>query len=381
MKPSPQAFRSAAAIHRAGLAAARPAADDVLAGTLYFSTDTGVTERSDGTTWAAYSGAGGGGQAPSVTEGQLLGRGSTSGDGPAEEINPGEYIAMTGDQIDVAGAGATSFIVQSLSAARAAVAGLGKAPADYLPNAQEMALLPSGHVTVTTGTGVLGSTPTIPAASLPPTIAYTDQANVFTQNQTVAKALPIVVFTDTRGLADQRTFQLYSGGSAFFINAANDAGTISQGYLSLTRSGDVSLRDLYEKQRPVPMGHWQAVPFNPANFTGPFTWGGISASNVTLNQYALVGRMLNWKININGFGLTGAGPGNPTLVIPGGFTSAVAGSIGPCTIYNPGTTSWGAGSIDVQMGSSTITATVLPGFTWLAATGNYLWINVTIPIQ
>jgi len=55
MPLTPQKFRKVELIHRAGLASARPAAGDVLVGTLYFSTDNGVLERSDGTVWAAYS--------------------------------------------------------------------------------------------------------------------------------------------------------------------------------------------------------------------------------------------------------------------------------------------------------------------------------------
>jgi len=39
-----------------GLASARPAATLVAPGTLYFSTDTGATDRSDGSTWQTYSG-------------------------------------------------------------------------------------------------------------------------------------------------------------------------------------------------------------------------------------------------------------------------------------------------------------------------------------
>lgn len=42
-----------------GVAASRPAATAVPIGTLYFSTDTEVLERSNGTTWDAYSGASG----------------------------------------------------------------------------------------------------------------------------------------------------------------------------------------------------------------------------------------------------------------------------------------------------------------------------------
>jgi hypothetical protein len=43
-----------------GLSAARPVATTTAPGTLYFSTDLGIIERSDGTVWASYSGSGGG---------------------------------------------------------------------------------------------------------------------------------------------------------------------------------------------------------------------------------------------------------------------------------------------------------------------------------
>ena len=52
----PQDYRKTEYTHRMGLAADRPAAADVLPGTLYFSTDTFVVERSNGTTWDSYMG-------------------------------------------------------------------------------------------------------------------------------------------------------------------------------------------------------------------------------------------------------------------------------------------------------------------------------------
>lgn len=54
----PQYFRKTEGIIRRGLAANRPNAADVLIGTLYFSSDTGVLERSNGATWDSYSGSG-----------------------------------------------------------------------------------------------------------------------------------------------------------------------------------------------------------------------------------------------------------------------------------------------------------------------------------
>lgn len=55
----PQNFRKTAGEHRLGVAADRPNAADVLIGTLYFSMDTLVLERSNGTTWDSYSPSGG----------------------------------------------------------------------------------------------------------------------------------------------------------------------------------------------------------------------------------------------------------------------------------------------------------------------------------
>lgn len=55
----PQDYRKTEFTHRRGTAASRPAAADVLPGTLYFSTDTLVLERSTGSAWETYSGVGG----------------------------------------------------------------------------------------------------------------------------------------------------------------------------------------------------------------------------------------------------------------------------------------------------------------------------------
>lgn len=52
----PQNFRKTAGEHRRGLAANRPAAANVLVGTIYFSTDTFNMERSNGTIWESYPG-------------------------------------------------------------------------------------------------------------------------------------------------------------------------------------------------------------------------------------------------------------------------------------------------------------------------------------
>jgi hypothetical protein len=56
----PQDYRKTDQTHRRGTAANRPAATDVLPGTLYYSTDTTTLERSTGVAWEVYAAGGGG---------------------------------------------------------------------------------------------------------------------------------------------------------------------------------------------------------------------------------------------------------------------------------------------------------------------------------
>lgn len=55
----PQDYRKTEFTHRIGLASARPSAADVLIGTLYFSSDTFILERSNGVIWSLYGGGSG----------------------------------------------------------------------------------------------------------------------------------------------------------------------------------------------------------------------------------------------------------------------------------------------------------------------------------
>jgi hypothetical protein len=54
----PQDYRKTEFTHRIGLDADKPAATDVLVGTLYHASDLGTTQRSNGTTWETYFKAG-----------------------------------------------------------------------------------------------------------------------------------------------------------------------------------------------------------------------------------------------------------------------------------------------------------------------------------
>lgn len=54
-------YRKTRGIIRRGTRAVQPSASSVLEGTIYFVTDEGLTERSNGSAWESFSGAGGGG--------------------------------------------------------------------------------------------------------------------------------------------------------------------------------------------------------------------------------------------------------------------------------------------------------------------------------
>jgi hypothetical protein len=99
----PQDFRSTEQTHRSGLAADRPNAADVLVGTLYFSTDTNVLERSNGVTWDNYSA--GGGVGPPGPTGAQGGAGAPGLDGQQGEA--GEFYPIPGPAGSVGATGPT----------------------------------------------------------------------------------------------------------------------------------------------------------------------------------------------------------------------------------------------------------------------------------
>jgi hypothetical protein len=133
-----------------GTRAAQPLATAVVAGTLYAVTDEAhQVERSTGAVWELWAGTG------TVAAQRLLGR--DTGAGPVQEIALGEYITISGGQLDVAGAGLTPFIVQTLPA------GVGKAGSPYLPLAQALSDLPTGFMRSEAGTGVVSTVPSIAA--------------------------------------------------------------------------------------------------------------------------------------------------------------------------------------------------------------------------
>jgi hypothetical protein len=149
-------------------------------------------------------------------------------------------------------------------------------------------------------------------------VARTDAANTFTANQTIDKATPIIRLRDSAQPADARLFRIFNDGQHLIIDAINDAETVGVGSVVLERTGDLKIyRDVYEKQRTTPLGHWIDVPYNAANFTASAGTWTVPAGNVYANGYTVIGKTLYWSILIIGSTVSTTA-GNLRIAIPFG---------------------------------------------------------------
>ena len=166
-------------------------------------------------------------------------------------------------------------------------------------------------------------------------VARTDLPNVYTQAQTIqAAGAPSLYFSDTAQVPNSRVFQLADYSQTFLIQAMNDAlSAVISTPLALTRAGDAQIwRDVYEKQRTTPLGHWITVPFNASNFAGAgsMVWT-VTAGQVAFNAYTLIGKTMIWQLGIAGSSLSGTAATSLLLTIPGGLNSS--GGFGQGTTF------------------------------------------------
>lgn len=165
---------------------------------------------------------------------------------------------------------------------------------------------------------------TLPDARLSANVARRDQANTFTgAPQAIVHASPGLLQRHPSAAPGSQTWQLTTDGTTYQMQTVNDPGTawVSTPF-ALSRLGDATIaRDLYEKGRPSPIGHWIDVPYSAANFTGSgsMTWT-VSADNVSVNRYTLIGHTLLWTLFLSGSSLSGTAGVSLSLVVPGGGT-------------------------------------------------------------
>lgn len=122
----------------------------------------------------------------------------------------------------------------------------------------------------------------IDPARLPANVALTDAPETFDAN------------LDVNG-------DLYCGDDLGVVGDIAAGGTVTVGGSVVTAAG------VYEHGRSTPLGEWQDVAFNAANFTSNAGTWTVAGAGVTVNRYTLVGKTVFWTIQINAATLAGAG--------------------------------------------------------------------------
>jgi hypothetical protein len=258
--------------------------------------------------------------------------------------------------------------------------------------------------------------------------AWTNQANVFTQNQTISKVDPILNLIDTDAPANARLFRLTNQNQLLYLQAVDDAVVTTQGSVVVSRAGALTVeahaqvlgKDVYlglvdgtgvllrnsgtvlhvltgtaggyvsigindlgaggvlrERGRSLPLGEWQDEPFNAANFTAPagMTWT-VTAGAMTTNRYCLMGKTLIWQF-ATAETTVGGTPLNHVFVrLPAGITAARYGTAASSQILNQGTNHfgmayWSAGTNLAVLYTPNVSA-------W---TAGYLYLRATMIIE
>jgi Collagen triple helix repeat (20 copies) len=177
----------------------------------------------------------------------------------------------------------------------------------------------------------LGSTPlnatnltsgTVPDARLSTNVPLKNTANTFTQPQTLQSAQH---FDDISQPANTRIFQINNAAQNLYFNSVSDVGGVQTTPLYLNRGGDAAIgRNVYEKGRSTPIGHWIDIPFNAGNFfgLGGMVWT-LGSAAIFRNRYTVIGKTLIWSIYISWFSgsntLSGTASNNINISSPGGF--------------------------------------------------------------
>jgi hypothetical protein len=176
--------------------------------------------------------------------------------------------------------------------------------------------------TINTNVKIAGNLAVGGAALGTSNVARTDAANIFAQDQHIDHSSPTLYLNDTTAPANARIFRFSNVNQLLVLDTVDDAISVQQSVpLRISRTGDFQiLRDLYEKQRGTPMGHWIDVPFNAANFTGTagMTWT-VASGDVYANRYTLIGHTLIWQFQLNAS--TIGGTVSPYLTITTPVTS------------------------------------------------------------
>jgi hypothetical protein len=178
----------------------------------------------------------------------------------------------------------------------------------------------------------------LPDARLSANIPRLDASNTFQQWQLVSGSRPSWSLNDTQAPADARHILFINTNQRLEAQALDDALALQRSLMSLNRSGDVVFgRDISEKNRPTPMGHWIDVPYSAANFGATGGAWTVPSGNVVRFSYMLVGKTAWLQVWIHGGTVSGT-PTSLNLVLP---WTILAGQSGPCYYYVAPDYGWG----------------------------------------
>lgn len=188
---------------------------------------------------------------------------------------------------------------------------------------------------------------------------------------------PRIYLRDAEQAANNRYFDICNVSQSLLFRAYDDALTTAVPVLWLTRPGDAKVyRDIYEKQRSVALGHWQAVPFSAGNFSAlaPMTW---TVASAVVNRYTLVGKTLTWNGQVSG---TTGGAISTTLsmVIPGGYVAAATSTNLGWGL--PDGATWQPYQINTGAGSGVVSVLKL-NYSNFALGTVYVYFTITIEVQ
>ena len=97
------------------------------------------------------------------------------------------------------------------------------------------------QVALISSSGVFTPTVAMAKSALPASIAYEDEANVFTFGQEISSITPAILFTETDRGADLKKWYFYAETEVFRITTLNDAGAGLVQTLTIDRAGGVNV--------------------------------------------------------------------------------------------------------------------------------------------
>jgi hypothetical protein len=161
---------------------------------------------------------------------------------------------------------------------------------------------------------------TVADARLSSNVALENVTNVFTQNQTINKTSPIIDIIDSSAPPNSKVFRVINTSQLLIIQATDDALSTVSGQLIMNRGGDfVAGNRIFERARSFPIGEWNDIPYNAANFASDTGTWDVPVGSVGVHCYSVVGKTMTLMASLTTTTITGT-PSQLWLFMPAGFS-------------------------------------------------------------